>query len=88
MQVRWVIGICSRVWVYGQWNKCEQVRSSTWRELAAVARVLEAVVIKLANYRVKWLTDNENVACTISVGSRVPELQAVAIRILIWHCNT
>ena len=60
---------------HGQWTECEKGKSSTWRELAAVARVLEAVSGLLCNCRVKWFTDNQNVVRIIKVGSRVNELQ-------------
>ena len=65
----------------GQWTKEEREKSSTWRELAAVAKVLEAVSCMLRDNRVKWFTDNQNVVHIISVGSRVEELQALALRI-------
>lgn len=66
---------------HGQWNESERKKSSTWRELAAVARVLEAVSDMLTNHRVKWFTDNQNVTRIIRVGSRVAELQEVALKI-------
>lgn len=65
----------------GQWSHEEQVKSSTWRELVAVQRVLEAVAHKLVATRVKWFTDNQNVARIVVVGSKVAELQVVAVRI-------
>lgn len=66
---------------HGQWEVTEVSKSSTWRELAAVARVIKAVAPKLANHRVKWFTDNQNVVRIIAVGSRVVELQALAVEI-------
>uniref|UniRef100_A0A1X7USH4 Tyr recombinase domain-containing protein n=1 Tax=Amphimedon queenslandica TaxID=400682 RepID=A0A1X7USH4_AMPQE len=45
----------------GQWTEHERGKSSTWRELAAVVRVLGAFASKLAGNRVKWCTDNQNV---------------------------
>ena len=63
------------------WTVGEMEKSSTWRELAAVARVLESITVKLENHRVRWSTDNQNVARIISVGSRVPELQILATNI-------
>ena len=65
----------------GQWNAIEAEKSSTWRELTAVARVLEAVSKKLSNSRVKWFTDNQNVVRIICVGSKVSDLQVVALKI-------
>ena len=66
---------------HGQWTETERNKSSTWRELSAVARVLEAVSSKLSNHRVRWFTDNQNVVRIIRVGSRVSELQEEALRI-------
>lgn len=63
----------------GQWDVNECVKSSTWRELAAVARVLGSVAGRLANHRVRWFTDNQNVVRIITVGSRIEELQAQAM---------
>ena len=65
----------------GQWTDEEKGKSSTWRELAAVAKVLEAVSALLCNSRVKWFTDNQNVVRIITVGSRVKELQEQALKI-------
>ena len=38
---------------HGQWTLNEMVKSSTWRELTSVVRILRAVARKLANYRVR-----------------------------------
>ena len=65
----------------GTGNKVEQAKSSTWRELAAVARTLESVSVLSCNSRVKWFTDNQNVVRIIKVGSRLPELQVLALSI-------
>ena len=56
--------------------------SSTWRELAAVWLVLQAVAEQLLNYRVRWFTDNQNVVHILQVGSRKPELHAIALKVL------
>ena len=66
---------------YGQWTEQEAQQSSTWRELTAVLRVLMAVAAKLSNFRVRWFTDNQNVARILVVGSKKPLLQAVALTI-------
>ena len=42
----------------------------TWRELAAVLQVLLGVAKKLTNHRVRWFTDNQNVARILMVGSK------------------
>ena len=44
--------------------------------------VLQAVVEKLLNYRVRWFTDNQNVVRILQVGSRKPELHAIALKVL------
>ena len=66
---------------HGQWTAAEAGLSSTWRELAAVWLVLLSVAQKLANYRVRWFTDNQNVVRILQVGSRKPDLQAVALKV-------
>ena len=66
---------------YGQWTTEEAKQSSTWRELTAVLCVLEAMAKKLANARVRWFSDNQNVARILLVGSRKPHLQSIALKI-------
>lgn len=67
--------------VNGQWTVQEAMESSTWRELKAVAEILESVASKLRNHRVRWFTDNQNVVRIIQVGSRKQNLQLEAVRI-------
>ena len=62
----------------GQWLPEEANQSSTWRELQAVRKVLEAFAAKLRNERVRWYTDNQNVARIIVTGSKNPSLQQEA----------
>ena len=64
---------------HGQWNEQEKGESSTLRELAAVDRVQRAVSGLLKRGRIKWFTDNQNVVRIIMVGSRVDELQVLAL---------
>lgn len=66
---------------YGQWTAIEATHSSTWRELSGVWRVLQSLANKLSNNRVRWFTDNQNVARILQVGSRQPQLQEVALKI-------
>ena len=66
---------------HGQWTVAEAGLSSTWRELAAVWLVLLSVAQKLSNYRVRWFTDNQNVVRILQVGSRKPDLHAVALKV-------
>ena len=60
---------------HGLWTAKEASQSSTWRELRAVRLVLEALIPKLRNERVRWFTDNQNVAHILAVGSRKASLQ-------------
>ena len=66
---------------YGQWTECEARQSSTWRELTAVLQILMAVVEKLKNCRVRWFTDNQNVARILQVGSKKSGLHATAVKV-------
>ena len=66
---------------YGQWTEHEAKQTSTWRELTAALKVLMAVAAKLMNLRVRWFTDNQNVARILLVGSKKPLLQVVALKV-------
>ena len=65
----------------GQWSAEEAVQSSTWRELRAVKLVLKSFQSKLANKRVRWFTDNQNVVRIVQNGSPKGVLQAEALDI-------
>ena len=64
--------------VQGQWTEEEGNKSSAWRELRAVTKSLAQY---LANHRVRWFMDNQNVVRIIQVGSRKQKLQAEALSI-------
>ena len=66
---------------YGQWEENEACQSSTWRELAAVLRVITAVADKLVNSRVRWFTDNQNVSRILQIGSKKPSLHSLALKV-------
>ena len=53
-----------------QWSLQETQKSSTWRELRAVSHTLKVFAGMLSNHRVRWFTDNQNVAHIIQVGSK------------------
>ena len=63
------------------WSAQEMARSSTWRELRAVRIMLEFLVSKLKNERVRWFSDNQNVVRIMEVGSKKPQLQEEALTI-------
>ena len=74
------IGTINRV-SHGTWTAEEAVKSSTWRELCAVFRVLRSLVHILCSQRVKWFTDSTNVVNIVNKGSMVLELQDLAMQI-------
>ena len=49
--------------------------------LSAVYSVLLSVAAKLANARVKWCTDNQNVVQILQVGNSKPDLHEIALRV-------
>ena len=66
---------------HGLWTAEEALESSTWCELRAVRLILESLVPKLQNERVRWFTDNQNVARILAVGSKNPSLQTEVLAI-------
>jgi hypothetical protein len=65
----------------GTWSIEESLKSSTWRELVAVYRVLLSLVHILKHQRVKWYTDNQGVRSIAVKGSMKRDLQDVAYHI-------
>ena len=66
---------------HGTWTVEDAVRSSTWRELCAVYRVLRSLTHMLSSHRVKWFTDNTNVVNIVNKGSMKPDLQDLAMQV-------
>ena len=83
-----VLGMVVTVWkrggyiVTGKWSENEVCQTSTRRELQAVHLVLQDLGPKLKNHRVRWFTDNQNVARIVFIGSRKPILHEEAMTIL------
>jgi hypothetical protein len=67
--------------VLGTWSQCEVDKSSTWRELEAIYRVLNSEKDYLKDHNVKWYTDNKNVIYIIETGSKKGDLQSIAVRL-------
>lgn len=65
----------------GSWTDSESVRSSTWRELQAVNRLLVVFSETLRECNVRWNVDNKNVLAIISADSMKPDLQDLALEI-------
>ena len=66
---------------HGMWAPDEVLKSSTWRELSAVHRVLHSFAKSLRNSKVKWYSDNAAVCSIVSKGSMKRELQRLALDI-------
>ena len=66
---------------HGMWSADEMNKSSTWRELCAVYRVMKALAHTLRNQRVKWFSDNQAVCSIINKGSMKEDLQCLALQI-------
>ncbi|CAC5365114.1 unnamed protein product [Mytilus coruscus] len=67
--------------VIGSWKPEEQVKSSTWRELKAVYRMLMSKLTYLKGQKVLWRTDNQKVVHILYKGSVKSDLQIIAINI-------
>jgi hypothetical protein len=67
--------------VQGNWIEQEKTKSSTWRELQAIYRVLCHNKTCLENKTVKALSDNKNVQYIINSGSSNMELHNTALAI-------
>ncbi|MES9879251.1 MAG: DNA N-6-adenine-methyltransferase [Sedimenticola sp.] len=67
--------------VMGTWTLSERGKSSTWRELESVRRIVSNHADLLAEKKVGVLSDNQNVCSILKVGSRKANLQDIAVDI-------
>ena len=65
----------------GSWSEAKSGKSSTWRELEAMRRLVEHSKESLEGQSVVINTDSKNVSSILNVGSRVSELQESALKI-------
>ena len=65
--------------VMGVWNNQEKLKSSTWREIEAVKRVLYSNYSFLQGRKIKVFYDNKNVKTVLKAGSMKDDLQSVAL---------
>lgn len=65
----------------GVWEESERKKSSTWRKLVAVERVLCSLLPFLEGENIKWFTDNSNVLSIVRKGSMKKDLQEVAMKV-------
>ena len=63
------------------WSPEESSKSSTWRELRTVDLALSAFAPDLQSKKVAWFTDNTSVVSIVYNGSKVTELQSLALSI-------
>ena len=61
----------------GSWSEAESGKSSTWRELETIRRLMEHSQESLEGQSVIINTDSKNVSSILNVGSRVSELQDI-----------
>lgn len=67
--------------IFGSWTSDESLKSSTWRELEAVHRVVMSNLKILKNRHIKIFSDNQNVERILHAGSRVNELHNLSLAI-------
>ena len=67
--------------MFGNWSIVETMRSSTWRELEAVKRMVKNRIDKIKGKSISIHTDNKNVDAIIGIGSRKHTLQDINIEI-------
>ncbi|XP_053391932.1 uncharacterized protein LOC128554660 [Mercenaria mercenaria] len=75
-EVSTVTGVSHGIWDFEESNK-----SSTWRELEAVYRVLQSLAHILAHRRVKWFSDNQAITAIVKKGSMKKDLQDISYKI-------
>lgn len=64
-----------------QWEDCERLKSSTWRELSAIEFGLESFLPIISNGYVKWFSDSQTACRIIEVGSMKRDLHVIATRV-------
>jgi len=78
------MGILCGAWVLcGIWGlvRRRKKKSSTWRELWAARMVLESLLPKLKNERIRWFSDKQNVVRILEIGSKNSPLQQEALAV-------
>ena len=67
--------------INGSWSESERSRSSTWRELAAVFKMLLELRNEFAHEKIRWYSDNTNVPRILMHGSMKLDLHNLALSI-------
>ena len=63
------------------WSPAESSKSSTWRELRTVDLALSAFALDLQGKKVAWFIDNTSVPSIVHNGSKVTDLQSLALSV-------
>ena len=67
--------------IHGHWSVEKSGKSSTFRKLLAILLILKSSVKCLQHKKVKIFSDSQSACRNVQVGSRVPELQSIAVDI-------
>ena len=67
--------------VHGHWTLEQSKKSFTFRELLAIFYTLKALTQQLNHAKVKVFSDSQSACRIVQVGSRLPELQKIAVDI-------
>ncbi|CAC5397189.1 unnamed protein product [Mytilus coruscus] len=67
--------------MHKSWSDDEKLKSSTWREVKAIELSLLSFARLLKTCTVSFYTDNQNAVTIVHKGSKVPELQSLALSI-------
>ena len=69
------------VQIQGHWSLEQSRKSSTFRELLAIFLVLDSLSSFLQHKKVKIFSDSQSACRIVLVGSRIPELHEIAVKI-------
>ena len=75
------------IFAHRMFTNAERTQSSTYRELATILFVLNALRPFLSSFRVKWFTDNQGAARIVQVGSMHFEVHLLASDTFSFCCN-
>ncbi|CAC5400445.1 unnamed protein product [Mytilus coruscus] len=67
--------------IHKSWSDDEKLKSSTWREVKAKELSILSFARLLKKCTVSFYTDNQNAVTIVHTGSKVPELQSLALSI-------
>ena len=63
------------------WSESKRFKSSTWRELKTVSLAITSSSDTLHDQNIAWFTDNQNFVSIVHKGSKIKELQTLALKI-------